>query len=420
MDNKTKELTIEQKRKAIGLVRQYLIDAIPSLNYLLAYAPCWVTDEDIWSATDGRSIKVGNKFFNGNHKEQAAEILKRGLKIFLRHKGRLQDLDGLDGIGGLASELLVNEALERVRGIVEPVSTDFKFSSFDIFKNFDTNQPLEKIYVHILKNCDLVNLPPDFFTDISEDYGTSVLPEYLQDFYNKSEDFQKESLNRALNNMNAASKAAGDSAGSLVTEISEFIETSTRWDKVIKVLKAAVSKLVSSYWEKNPRRASRAMRATGERLFIPARRLVGKEAPTVIQINDCSGSVPDTDLSRFCSEGFTAMKQTGCNLLITFADVKLQPQTPGAEDYLVEYDDPEQLASDIKTRKIKAIGRGGTDFQKPIQQVVELCPEADMIIYLTDGYGNFGDPPANLEVVWAMTSDVVPPWGTVLKLEGLT
>ena len=61
-------------------------------------------------------------------------------------------------------------------------------------------------------------------------------------------------------------------------------------------------------------------------------------------------------------------------------------------------------------------GGGGTDFRPPFAELEKRGIEPVCLIYLTDGYGTFGNPPA-YPVLWVITTDVQPPWGQCLRIE---
>lgn len=58
---------------------------------------------------------------------------------------------------------------------------------------------------------------------------------------------------------------------------------------------------------------------------------------------------------------------------------------------------------------------GGTDMRAGIDWVVRNCPNVEAIIVLTDGYTPFGSDPG-IPVFWAITSDVVAPFGQTVRL----
>ena len=62
-------------------------------------------------------------------------------------------------------------------------------------------------------------------------------------------------------------------------------------------------------------------------------------------------------------------------------------------------------------------GGGGTDFRPPFEHVAaeDLAPKC--LVYLTDGYGPFPKDPPPYPVLWLMITDVVPPWGEVVRID---
>ena len=67
--------------------------------------------------------------------------------------------------------------------------------------------------------------------------------------------------------------------------------------------------------------------------------------------------------------------------------------------------------------KMVSKGGGGTDFRPPFEYVEREGITPACLIYLTDGYGPFPQNPPPYPVLWAMTTDVVPPWGEYVKVE---
>tara|TARA_A100001015_G_C15044812_1_gene742774 strand:+ start:4395 stop:5492 length:1098 start_codon:yes stop_codon:yes gene_type:complete len=63
----------------------------------------------------------------------------------------------------------------------------------------------------------------------------------------------------------------------------------------------------------------------------------------------------------------------------------------------------------------KVYGGGGTDFEPAFDWIDEHCPEIDAAVYLTDMYGNFGDP-RSYPVLWCATTNVEPPWGQYCRV----
>ena len=62
-------------------------------------------------------------------------------------------------------------------------------------------------------------------------------------------------------------------------------------------------------------------------------------------------------------------------------------------------------------------GGGGTNFCPPFEYIEKHNLHPACFMYLTDGYGRFPDVPPEFPVLWLMTTDVVPPWGEVVRIE---
>ena len=62
-------------------------------------------------------------------------------------------------------------------------------------------------------------------------------------------------------------------------------------------------------------------------------------------------------------------------------------------------------------------GGGGTDFRPPFKHIEDNNERPACLVYLTDGYGSFPDDAPSYPVMWAMTTDVNPPWGETLRID---
>ena len=61
-------------------------------------------------------------------------------------------------------------------------------------------------------------------------------------------------------------------------------------------------------------------------------------------------------------------------------------------------------------------GGGGTRFEPAFEYCDALEDQPVCLIYLTDGYGSYVDVAPNYPVIWAMTTEVKPPFGEVVPL----
>jgi predicted metal-dependent peptidase len=120
----------------------------------------------------------------------------------------------------------------------------------------------------------------------------------------------------------------------------------------------------------------------------------------VVACVDSSGSIDNEELIRFLSNvagladvGRLDIVIGGCQVDSYFEDVDLD---------------------DIKDIAGKAHDGGGTDFRPLLEHAARLGPDA--IVYVTDGYGEFG-PALYVPTLWAMSTDVVAPWGDTMRLK---
>ncbi|MEM8986681.1 MAG: VWA-like domain-containing protein [Pseudomonadota bacterium] len=117
---------------------------------------------------------------------------------------------------------------------------------------------------------------------------------------------------------------------------------------------------------------------------------------------DTSGSIDDETLAQFAAEMNAIVedaKPDGVDVVYCDADVAR-----------VERFDPHDLPLTLNPK-----GRGGTSFRPPFEWVEAEGALPACLIYLTDLYGDFPDPPA-YPVLWASTTDEVAPFGERVKI----
>lgn len=124
--------------------------------------------------------------------------------------------------------------------------------------------------------------------------------------------------------------------------------------------------------------------------------------PEVMVAVDVSGSMDEGLLRRCLAE-----------------IVKLLDELDVDEVELVTADTCIQSRERVNRRRLATdftlCGGGGTSFAYPIQQICADRPPS-VLVYLTDGYGDFGAPPP-FPVVWAIFTEVTPPFGHHVALK---
>jgi predicted metal-dependent peptidase len=128
----------------------------------------------------------------------------------------------------------------------------------------------------------------------------------------------------------------------------------------------------------------------------------------VLIVLDTSASMGKEQLESALSEAAGVMEQCGLDevwVLQVDAGVQTKPTRTTCREL----------------KKMKMLGRGGTDFRPAFEVAVKMRPRPDVIIYMTDGDGTAPDrPPAGIEVVWCIPPTryaMRPPWGEVVTVD---
>lgn len=128
--------------------------------------------------------------------------------------------------------------------------------------------------------------------------------------------------------------------------------------------------------------------------------------PNIVLIYDTSGSIGQNELNLFNNEVKKVLTLCDKCTIIT-SDTIVHEQ--------VRIRKISQLVGE--NAKVKFRGGGGTCFISALKAACSLHP--DLIIYLTDGYGNFGKKPKNLpKLLWVINNDYVkPPFGKYICIK---
>lgn len=126
----------------------------------------------------------------------------------------------------------------------------------------------------------------------------------------------------------------------------------------------------------------------------------------VFAILDCSGSMSDHEMAYMLSIIAQVCQKYGMPLNIV-----------QAADEIIDHVDVIRNARDAKKFKLVRRGYGGTDFGGPIHHVCEKY-KPEVILYVTDLYGDCGKPPPYTKVYWlAVNNETNPTYGTLIKLK---
>jgi predicted metal-dependent peptidase len=127
----------------------------------------------------------------------------------------------------------------------------------------------------------------------------------------------------------------------------------------------------------------------------------------VVLVYDTSGSVPDSDLSRFHRVGGDVIRRLKPKkLTVMQVDARLHSVTNVER----ESDWP---------REIKCTGRGGTSFKPPFVEVAKKNMQPSCLVYLTDMMGDFPERRPLYPVLWiSTTKDAKGPFGMTVHFNG--
>lgn len=134
-------------------------------------------------------------------------------------------------------------------------------------------------------------------------------------------------------------------------------------------------------------------------LYLPA--LKSDAMPPLVVAIDSSGSISDAECAQFVSEAAAIMDEVRPErMYVVYADA--------AVHRVDEFEPGDQVIPNV-------VGRGGTDFRPVFDWVAERGVEPACLIYLTDGIGDYPKAEPGYPVLWVMTSNVVPPFGSTIS-----
>jgi len=132
---------------------------------------------------------------------------------------------------------------------------------------------------------------------------------------------------------------------------------------------------------------------------------LSSEGLDVIAAIDTSGSISDAELREFVSELDALKGQVRAKVTLLACDNHVAEAAPW------EYEpwDAMQLPKDIE-------GGGGTDFRPVFDWVETENRSPSLLVYFTDGEGDFPKVPPNYPVVWLVKGKGAVPWGERVQL----
>jgi len=190
-----------------------------------------------------------------------------------------------------------------------------------------------------------------------------------------------------------SAKAMGKLPGSLEGMVQEMLRPKGDWRALLRRFVQETAR--ADYSWKIPNR-----RYVAAGLYLPSLR--SEQMPPIVVAVDSSGSIIQGEMDRFASEINAIVRETRPETThVVYCDSRIQNN----EEFLPNED-----------IVLKPKGGGGTAFSPVFSWVDKEGIEPACLIYLTDGYGQFEGVPPDYPVLWALTSDIKPPFGEFVNI----
>lgn len=407
----------------------------PEFASILLYAPRIAVMGDFITKTDGKIIKVGEKFFTLSFEMQVYKMLHMALHVGLRHHHRAYELAGNNTalkLWEISTDVIINESIkEYISTVTGTVNNSQKLvleDKEDIVTLRKLREPLERLGFDINDNdnlraenifCTLVKgvekktikleelpIPDESNTDLEGnqfDISESVLKANGLD--EELNDNNKSSISDMLwsNRVKKAFEEAGKSIGSsAIGLLNHLYKPKLNWQAI---LRSFLTSRLRPEKEPDYSRPSRRNLAGVHKIFEP-NRVKKRGIKTLVVCLDTSGSCWNSPiLSKFVSNIDVIHQSTASELILVVFD-------DGIHD-VFEIKSNQRLSDLINNKSINITGGGGTSFVEPINKALEYNP--DVIAVFTDCYGPFGDRP-KVPVLWATIGEEAP-WGKNILID---
>ncbi len=183
--------------------------------------------------------------------------------------------------------------------------------------------------------------------------------------------------------------------------LKDLLEPKIKWFEVLRHLMK--SKRKDDY---DPRRYNRRMAQQG--IYLPT--LYSEGMGPMVVVRDTSGSTMQ-DQEKFLAEVASIMMEVKPEkLYLIDCDAGIDEKT--VREF--NYNEGDRLMVEAK----KFYGGGGTSFKPPFSWVKKHQIRPEVLVYLTDLYGDFPESAPDYPVMWVTTSDIKEaPFGITLPLE---
>jgi predicted metal-dependent peptidase len=352
------------------------------------------------------NIYLNREFFNSlsdtmMHFVLAHEVMHMLLDHHSRQGGRQKFL------WNVAGDILINGMLEdhfaekSTRLDLTPYITS---SSFSLENEIDHNTATtEEVYDLILKNNPPEKKKEDGLSVEGGIQGGTDLADFEpgddpdgENIRAASEGTPQNAKEWADAGLEAAtrSRMAGNCPAFMERHIDKLLNPEIAWNEVL------------AYYLRN----KFCMKSKSRHTFTPPNRRylyqdmiltsrIGKKKPSIAFSVDTSGSMSEQDISKGIAEMDAIRKMYRVPVYLLEADYTV---------HRAKWVEPNEEIPSLK-------GGGGTSFVPVINHLKENKPDVDVLVYFTDGYGEFGENP-EFDVIWVVNSSVQPPYGKTIRI----
>lgn len=390
---------------------------------LLACGKVSIDEETRTAYTDGWNVVYGRKFIEElPEREVRGVVLHESTHKAYRHLHIYKDLWEEDSrLANIAMDHFVNLSLMDTDGGenfiaipkvgIQPEPKYRGWSTKQIFDDLKKNPPPQPPQPPGGEDSDEPGEPGDNPGDNPSDNpgkrpgrGGGGMDEH--DWENaakgdpKQQQEQAEEIERALRQGEILRrKMQGKGAGNSNGVFDDLLRPKLNWRALLRqFLTATCSAVGESSWSVPNRRM-----LAGDDLYMPGD--VGKTARHLVVVFDTSGSCFHSDeMTAFVSEMVSITKTVKPKrITVLYVDDGIR----GVQEF---------RNGQIAVQSIVPKGGGGTDLTHGFAWCTENRVRPDAMIFLTDGYTPFGEPPG-YPTLWAITTDIIAPFGTTINIK---